>query len=113
MENVGVQFLTAPKIAVGLTLLGFAVFFAVLFVTALLFVPMGGKHALSIAFMTSQRKLGLMLAATGGALPELTWLYFALAQFPLYTAPFLLQPLVRRILTRSPNGHTEMHGGQG
>jgi hypothetical protein len=34
--------------------------------------------------MASQRNMGLLLAATGGALPDFTWLYFALAQFPVY-----------------------------
>lgn len=104
MENVGIRFLVTPKIALGLTVLGYAVFFAVLLLTTLLFIPLGRKHALALAFMTSQRNLGLMLAAAGEALPELTWLYFALAQFPLYTAPFLLQPLVRLLLANPPAG---------
>ncbi|HTH35573.1 MAG TPA: Na+-dependent transporter, partial [Xanthobacteraceae bacterium] len=43
----------------------------------------------------SQRNMGLMLAATGGALPDFTWIYFALAQFPVYLSPLLLAPLAR------------------
>jgi hypothetical protein len=42
-----------------------------------------------------------MLAAAGGALPELAWLYFALCQFPIYLSPQLLKPLARRVLARS------------
>jgi BASS family bile acid:Na+ symporter len=41
-----------------------------------------------------------MLAATGGALPDLTWLYFALAQFPIYLSPLLLSGLARRVSRR-------------
>jgi BASS family bile acid:Na+ symporter len=41
--------------------------------------------------------MGLMLAAADGVLPGLTWLYFALAQFPIYVSPQLLKPLVRRL----------------
>jgi hypothetical protein len=41
--------------------------------------------------------MGLMLAATGGALPDFTWLYFALAQFPVYLSPLLFTPLARRL----------------
>jgi BASS family bile acid:Na+ symporter len=52
--------------------------------------------------MASQRNMGLMLAGTGGALPDLTWLYFALSQFPIYLSPLLLQPLARRILVKAP-----------
>jgi hypothetical protein len=38
----------------------------------------------------------LMLAATGGVLPDLVWLYFGLSQFPIYLAPQLFKVLVRR-----------------
>ena len=53
--------------------------------------------------MVSQRNMGLMLAATDGALPGLTWLYFALSQFPIYLAPQLLKPLAQRFSARSPS----------
>jgi BASS family bile acid:Na+ symporter len=45
--------------------------------------------------------MGLMLAATGGALPDFVWLYFALCQFPIYLFPQLLKPLARRLVDRS------------
>jgi BASS family bile acid:Na+ symporter len=48
--------------------------------------------------MASQRNMGLMLAVAGGVLPELTWVYFALAQFPIYMAPHFLKPIIRRLL---------------
>jgi hypothetical protein len=102
MESVGVRVLTAPMITVALAALSFAVFFAVLFLTVLMFLSAGRERALALGFMTSQRNMGLMLAATGGALPDLTWLYFALSQFPIYLSPHLLEPLARRILARAP-----------
>jgi BASS family bile acid:Na+ symporter len=80
-----------------LTLLAFAVFFAILGATLLLFARAGKARAFALGFMTAQRNMGLMLAATGGAVPELTWLYFALSQFPIYLSPQMLQPLVRRL----------------
>jgi len=103
MENVGARFLAAPMVTTALAALAFVMFFAVLFLTALLFVPAGRERALALGFMASQRNMGLMVAATGGALPDLTWLYFALSQFPIYLSPHLLQPLVRRILGRAPH----------
>jgi BASS family bile acid:Na+ symporter len=45
--------------------------------------------------MVAQRNMGLMLAATEGALPGLTWLYFALCQFPIYLSPQMLKRIVR------------------
>jgi len=37
-----------------------------------------------------------MVAAAGGAVPELTWLYVAMAQFPIYLLPYLLTPVLTR-----------------
>jgi hypothetical protein len=102
MESVGVRVLTAPMTTMALAGLAFVVFFAVLFLTVLMFLPAGRERALALGFMASQRNMGLMLAATGGALPDLTWLYFALSQFPIYLSPQLLQALTRRILGRAP-----------
>ena len=61
----------------------------------------GRERALTLGFMASQRNVGLMLAATGGALPDLTWLYFAFSYFPIYLSPLLIQPLARRIIARA------------
>jgi BASS family bile acid:Na+ symporter len=52
--------------------------------------------------MAAQRNMGLMVAATGGALPDLAWLYFALSQFPIYLSPQMLKPLAQRLTARSP-----------
>jgi BASS family bile acid:Na+ symporter len=102
MENVGVRALSDPVNTMALTALAFVMFFSVLFLTVLVFLFAGREKALSLGFMVSQRNLGLMLAATGGALPDLTWLYFALSQFPIYLSPYLLQPIANRILDRTP-----------
>jgi hypothetical protein len=105
MESVGVRVLTAPMYTMALAALAFVVFFAVLFLTVLMFLSVGRDRALALGFMASQRNIGLMLAATGGALPDLTWLYFALSQFPIYLSPHLLEPLTRRILGRAPHDY--------
>ena len=77
---------------------GHAVTYAGLFTTtAISFWWAGRDSALSLGFMVSQRNMGLMLGATGGALPDLTWVYFALAQFPIYLTPQILKPLMRRM----------------
>ena len=74
----------------------FAVFFALLGVTTLIFRGIGRERALALGLMVSQRNMGLMVAATDGALPGTTWLYFALCQFPIYLSPQLLKPIVER-----------------
>jgi len=83
--------------------LAFAIFFAVLGLTAAVFVKAGADRSLALSLMTSQRNMGLMLAVTGGFLPDEAWLYFALAQVPIYLSPLLLDPLARR-LRPSANG---------
>jgi BASS family bile acid:Na+ symporter len=97
MENVAGRFAAAPVPMIGLAALAFGVSFVLFAVTAALFVRAGREHAFTIAFMTTQRNMGLMLAATGGVLPELAWIYFALCQFPIYLLPQLLKPLARRL----------------
>jgi hypothetical protein len=101
MENVAARFFAAPLITVGLAALAFIVYFAVLGLTSLLFVRAGRERAFVLGLMASQRNMGLMLAATGGAVPDLTWLYFALSQFPIYLSPQLLRPLARWLVARS------------
>jgi BASS family bile acid:Na+ symporter len=65
--------------------------------TALVFLRAGRARAFAIGLIASNRNVGLMLAATGFAVPDLAWLFFALAQFPIYLLPHLLKPLARRL----------------
>jgi BASS family bile acid:Na+ symporter len=101
MENVAARFFAAPLVMLELAALAFVVSFVVLGVTTLVFARAGPERALALGLMASQRNMGLMLAATGGALPDLAWLYFALSQFPIYLTPQLLKPLARRLGGRS------------
>ena len=101
MGNVATRLFATPLLMVGLAALAFVVFFAVLGLTTLLFAWAGRERAFVLGLMASQRNMGLMLAATGGALPDLAWLYFALSQFPIYLSPQLLQPLARQLAAQS------------
>jgi hypothetical protein len=97
MGSVAGSFLADPVRTVELALLAFAMFFALLGVTVLIFRRMDHDRALALGLMVSQRNMGLMLAATDGVLPGTTWLYFALSQFPIYLSPQLLKPIVSRL----------------
>lgn len=102
MESVAARVLATPLVVLGLAALAVAVFLAVLASSILLFARAGLERAFALGFMASQRNMGLMLAATGGALPDLVWLYFAICQFPIYLSPQLLKPLARRLIARPP-----------
>ena len=91
------SFWADPLRVIELAVLAFAVFFALLGATMLIFRGLGRQRALALGLMVSQRNMGLMLAATDGVLPGTTWLYFALCQFPIYLSPQLLQPIAVRI----------------
>jgi BASS family bile acid:Na+ symporter len=95
MEQVAARILASPLRFLGLCALAATLFAAVFAATALLFARAGRERAVGLAFMAAQRNMGLMLAATGGALPELVWLYFAVSQFPIYLSPHLLKNLWR------------------
>jgi hypothetical protein len=97
MGNVAGGLFAAPWLMIGLTALSFVIFFVMFTTTALSFWWAGRDSALSLGFMVSQRNMGLMLGATGGVLPDLTWVYFALAQFPIYLTPQMLKPVMRRL----------------
>jgi hypothetical protein len=97
MENIAARLIAAPMVMIALAALAFAVSFAGLGLTTLLFVKVGRERALLLGLMASQRNMGLMLAAAGAVLPDLVWLYFGLCQLPVYLSPQLLKPLVRRL----------------
>jgi BASS family bile acid:Na+ symporter len=92
--------LANPVQMIGMTALAFAIFFLLAGVTAVIFRSVGRERALAIGLMVSQRNMGLMVAATDGILPGITWLYFALSQFPIYLSPQLLKPIVDRLVAQ-------------
>jgi hypothetical protein len=106
MGTVARSFWADPVGVIELALFCFVVFFALVGTTMLIFRRSGGETALALGLMVSQRNMGLMLAATDGALPGLTWLYFALCQFPIYLSPQLLKPFAKR-LREQQSGKTD------
>lgn len=104
MENLLNNLIADPVWVLGLAALAFSFCFGVLGVTIAVFAWSGRPRAFALGFMASQRNLGLMLAATGGVLPDVSWLWFALSQFPIYLAPQILKPVVRRLLPEPQNG---------
>ncbi|MGJ5208595.1 Na+-dependent transporter [Bradyrhizobium sp. HKCCYLR20261] len=110
MAHFLIDLVASPFRMLGLAVLAFAVFFLLLGITMLLFRRFGRERAMALGVMVSLRNMGLMLAATDGAIPGMTWLYFAMSQFPIHLAPQLLRPVVDRLRSSSlPSGGTD-HG---
>jgi BASS family bile acid:Na+ symporter len=57
---------------------------------------MGASDRFLMGYGTGQRNMGALIAALGAATPETTFLFFALAQFPIYLMPQIIKPLARR-----------------
>lgn len=59
---------------------------AILLLTAIVW-PFGRRAALAIGWCGGNRNLGLIIGAMSGVVPDDTWAYFAMAQFPIYALP--------------------------
>ncbi len=97
MDGVLGSIISEPAKVLGLTLLSFALSFGLMALTAVVFARLGMGQALALGLAAGNRNMGLMLAAAGAGVPELTWLYFAIAQLPIYLMPAMLKPLARRV----------------
>ncbi|MBO6894804.1 MAG: sodium:proton symporter [Roseibium sp.] len=95
MDGVAASFAAKPLYTLALTGLTFCLAFAQIGLTLLIFVPATREDAYAIAHTCGTRNMGLMVAAFGGTLPEFTWLWFAVGQFPIYMLPMFLKPFVR------------------
>jgi hypothetical protein len=56
----------------------------------------GARSAFNAAILSGNRNMGLMLAITAGTAGEAFSLYVGIAQIPMYFAPLLLSPFLRR-----------------
>ena len=52
-----------------------------------------------LGFSAGGRNIALVIGALGASVPEDTWLFFAVLQFPIYCLPAVLKPAYDRMLT--------------
>jgi hypothetical protein len=97
MDGVAARFIAEPLFVLGLIALAFLITGVLMASTTLVFAATGRDRAFALGLAAGTRNLGLMLAASGALMPPETWLYFGLAQFPIYLVPLLIQPLARRV----------------
>jgi BASS family bile acid:Na+ symporter len=64
--------------------------------------PLVPSDRFVLGYATGQRNMGLLIAALGAATPDTTFLFFALAQFPIYLMPQIIKPLARRLAPLPP-----------
>jgi bile acid:Na+ symporter, BASS family len=64
--------------------------------------PLGDADRFVLGYATCQRNMGLLIAALGAAAPKTTFLFFALAQFPIYLMPQIIKPFAARFRKTDP-----------
>ena len=97
MDGVIAQTIAHPPLVLGFLALAVAVSLVFGATTAAVFWRAGRDAALTLALSAGLRNVGLMAAATGGHVPETTWLYIAMAQFPIYLLPHALKAALDRL----------------
>lgn len=102
MGDTALRFLEDPWRIILIVVLTFAIAGLILGVTALVLIRSGRAEALTAALAASNRNMGLIPAVVGAALPPDTWLWFALAQFPIYLLPAILKPLIAKLIGKKP-----------
>jgi BASS family bile acid:Na+ symporter len=66
--------------------------------------PMPQADRFVLGYATCQRNMGLLIAALGVAAPPTTFLFFALAQFPIYLMPMIVKPFAERFRVKDAAG---------
>jgi hypothetical protein len=97
MESVPRNVMADPWFALELFVLAVVVCCALLGLSILMFLRSGHDRAVPVGLLAAFRNIGLVMATLGSQLPDLAWFYFAMAQFPIYILPVVLQRLAKRL----------------
>lgn len=81
-----------------LTAFAFVISLVQILSTHFVFYKLGHVKALTIGLASGNRNMGLMVAAAGAMMPDMSWLWFAVVQFPIYLLPLFLGPIARKIV---------------
>lgn len=102
MDGVTAAAFDNPLRVAGFTLTAFAFAAAGLVLGMMMLRPVGPTDRFMLGYGTAQRNMGLLIAALGAGVPPTTFLFFALAQFPIYLMPWLLKPVARKLAGPQP-----------
>jgi BASS family bile acid:Na+ symporter len=100
MDGVTRAALDNPRQVLLFTAIAFSVSAAGLVLASLVLRTLPLSERFMVGYGSGQRNMGLLIAALGAGVPPTTFLYFALAQFPIYLLPWLLRGIAARIRRR-------------
>lgn len=98
MDGVTATLLRDPGLVALAVGLAFAANIALQAAGAGLFWWLGRRQALTVALVSGNRNMGLLLAALAGTADAEVALYFAVGQLPIFMLPLILRPLYRRLV---------------
>ena len=101
MDGIGARLLADPLYALGFIAFVMALSLVSIAATTALIWAAGRSFASTIGFSAGGRNIALAIGALGAGVPEDTWLFFAVLQFPIYCLPGMLKPVYDRLLARS------------
>jgi Lipocalin-like domain len=94
-DGVVLRIFAEPLLLLGLSAVAFIVALGSIGISMIVLRAMGADEAFIAGFASGHRNVGLMAAAQSGSfLPDLTWLYFALVQLPIYLTPQIIRTFV-------------------
>lgn len=103
MDGVLAAMVETPLRVVSYLGIAFGISIAGLVGTMLILRPLTPSDRFVLGYATGQRNMGLLVAALGAATPDTTFLFFALAQFPIYLMPQIIKPFSRRFVVPPVN----------
>ena len=102
MDGVTAAALAQPRLVAFVLACVFAVSAVGLTLSWLVLRLLPGPERFMVGYGSGQRNMGLLVAALGTGVSPTTFLFFALAQFPIYLLPWLLRGLAARIGAPQP-----------
>lgn len=97
MDGVTARLLDDPLHVTRLVAIAFAVNLGLQAMTLVALPLLGGPAVATLGMMSGHRNMGLLMAALGEAADQEVFLFFALAQLPIYFLPVILRPVYRRV----------------
>ena len=101
MDGVLYAIMDTPLRVAGYLGIVFVIAFAGILSAMLILRPLSPSDRFVLGYGTGQRNMGLLVAALGAATPDTTYLFFALAQFPIYLMPQIVKRFSRRYVVAS------------
>lgn len=98
MDGIGERLLADPAYALTFIAFVMALSLISIAVTTALFWRAGRTVASTLGFSAGGRNIALVIGALGVNVPDDTWLFFAVLQFPIYCLPAILKPFYDRFL---------------